>query len=143
MNKININQAVIFCGGKGIRLGNLTIKNPKPMIIVNKKPFLEHLINQLKNNNIKKILLLTGYLHKKIKNYFKDGSKLGVKITYSQNPSDCETGLRLLKAKKFIKKKFLLLYCDNYSSLNIKELNKINKNHLVTLSLVKKKKWKL
>jgi histidinol-phosphate phosphatase family protein len=139
MNKININQAVIFCGGKGTRLGNLTTKNPKPMIVVNKKPFLEHLINQLKNNNIKNILLLTGYLHNKIKNYFNDGSKLGVKITYSQNPTDCETGLRLLKAKKFIKKKFLLLYCDNYSSLNINELNKINKNHLVTLSLVKKK----
>jgi histidinol-phosphate phosphatase family protein len=136
--KNSINQAVILCGGRGTRLGNLTAQIPKAMIEVNKKPFLEHLINQLKNNDIKNIILLTGYLHKKIENYFKNGSRFGVKISYSNNPIEYETGLRLLKAKKFIKKKFLLLYCDNYSSLNIKKLEQLNKNSLITLSIVKK-----
>jgi histidinol-phosphate phosphatase family protein len=133
-----IDQAVILCGGKGSRLGKLTSKTPKAMIKVNKKPFLEHLINQLRNNDIKDIILLTGYLHDKIENYFQNGAKFGVKINYSKNPVAYETGLRLFKAKKLFKKKFILLYCDNYSSLNIKKLEQLNKKSLITLSVVKK-----
>ena len=136
--KNSINQAVIFCGGRGTRLGTLTDKIPKAMIEVNKKPFLEHLIIQLKKNDIKNIILLTGYLHHKIENYFKNGYKFGVKINYSKNPTECETGLRLFKAKKFIKKKFLLLYCDNYADLNINKLEKLNKKNLITLSISRK-----
>ena len=46
------------------------------MVLVNKKPFLEHLIIQLKNLGIKKIYLLIGYKHNFIKKYFKNGKKL-------------------------------------------------------------------
>ena len=52
-----LNQAVIFCGGFGKRLMPITKKIPKPMVNVNGKPFLFHLIQQCKNNGIKKILL--------------------------------------------------------------------------------------
>ena len=47
-----IKTSVIFCGGYGTRLGSITKKKPKPMVLVNKKPFLEHLIIQLKNLGI-------------------------------------------------------------------------------------------
>ena len=50
-----IKQAVIFCGGLGKRLGNITRDLPKPMMNVGGKPFLEHLIIQLKKNGIKEI----------------------------------------------------------------------------------------
>ena len=56
----DIKQAVIFCGGMGTRLGFITKNIPKPMVDVCGKPFLEHLIIQLKKNGIKKILLLVG-----------------------------------------------------------------------------------
>ena len=45
-----INQAVILCGGLGTRLGHLTRRVPKPMVMVAGKPFLEHLIIQLREN---------------------------------------------------------------------------------------------
>ena len=54
-----IKQAVIFCGGFGTRLQKITNKIPKPMVDVAGKPFLEHLIVQLKKNGIKKIIILT------------------------------------------------------------------------------------
>ena len=38
---------VILCGGKGTRLGKITQKIPKPLIRINKKPFIEYLINFL------------------------------------------------------------------------------------------------
>ena len=44
-------------------------KKPKPMVLVNKKPFLEHLLIQIKNLGIKKVFLLVGYKKKQIINY--------------------------------------------------------------------------
>ncbi len=138
----SIRQAVIFCGGLGTRLGKITKNLPKPMVSVAEKPFLEHIIIQLKKNGIKEILLLVGYKNEIIKSYFGNGKKLNIKIEYSYMPSETKTGTRLFKVKNKLKNKFILLYCDNYSSLNIhkldSELIKSKKNILV--SLAKKKK---
>lgn len=137
----NIKQAVILCGGLGTRLGEFTTNKPKPMIEVAGKPFLEHLILQLKKNGIAKILLLVGYKNNIIKDYFSDGKKFKVAIKYSYLPENFDTGSRIFKAKNYLYSKFLLLYCDNYSSLNIKKLDfalKQQKKKIV-LSLVKKK----
>ena len=64
-----IKQAVILCGGLGSRLGEITKILPKPMVDVVGKPFLEHLIIQLKKNGIKEVYLLVGYKNELIKNY--------------------------------------------------------------------------
>ncbi len=137
----SIRQAVIFCGGLGTRLGKITKNLPKPMVEVAGKPFLEHLIIQLKKNGIKEVLLLVGYKNEIIRNYFEDGKKFNIEIKYSYMPIETQTGTRLFKVKNKLKNKFILLYCDNYSSLNIHKLNfeliKSKKNILV--SLVKKK----
>ena len=136
-----IKQAVIFCGGLGTRLGDLTKQVPKPMLEVNEKPFLEHLLIQLKKNGITKILLLVGYKSEIIKNYFGTGERFDIEISYSYMPKETETGTRLFTVKKKLKDKFILLYCDNYSSLNIHKLNsqfiKLKKD--ILFSLVKKK----
>ena len=50
-----INEAVILVGGKGLRLGKITKKIPKPLIEINKKPFLDYLINFFIRFKIKKI----------------------------------------------------------------------------------------
>ena len=136
-----IKQAVILCGGLGSRLGEITKILPKPMMDVVGKPFLEHLVIQLKRNGIKEILLLVGYKSETIKSYFKSGKKFGIKINYSYMPEDSKTGSRLYSAKKKIKNNFILLYCDNYSSLNIHKLNSefINSKRNILFSLVKKK----
>ena len=68
-----IKQAVIFCGGLGTRLGNVTKNLPKPMVNVGGKPFLEHLIIQLKKNGIKEVFLLVGFKNEIIKSYFGNG----------------------------------------------------------------------
>ena len=136
-----IKQAVIFCGGLGTRLGQITKNLPKPMIDVGGKPFLEHLIIQLKKNGIKDLFLLVGYRQEIIKSYFGNGKDFNINIKYSYMPFKAKTGSRLFKIKDKLKNKFILLYCDNYSSLNIHKLNsefeKLKKSILI--SLVKKK----
>ena len=112
------------------------------MVIVNERPFLEYLIMQCRSNGIKEILLLCGYKYDVIKNYFKNGKKFGLKIKYHYNPPYIQTLKRLYDARSILKNKFLLLYSDNYSPLNIKLLeSKLKKNNLV-ITLCKKKKGK-
>jgi len=135
-----ISQAVIFCGGLGRRLLPITKKIPKPMVKINGKPFLEYLILQCRSNGIKEVLLLCGYKHKVIKNYFKNGKKFGVKIKYHYNPYNIQTLQRIYNARKILKSKFLLLYSDNYSPLNIKFLEPKIKKYNLAISLCKKKK---
>ncbi len=116
-----IKTAVILCGGYGTRLYPLTKYKPKPMVKVNKKPFINYLVNQCKENGIRKIVLLCGYKSKIIENYFKK-KKIGLEvICYYDHPS-INTYSRLFNARHLFDKNFLLLYSDNYSSLNLKDL---------------------
>lgn len=119
-----IEQAVILAGGYGTRLKPFTDDNPKPMYPFNGKPFLEFLIEQVRDFGIDDIVLLLGYLPEKIMDYFGDGSKWGVKITYSITPVEYETGLRLRGAlsEGVLKDHFLLMYCDNLCPINYNKL---------------------
>ncbi|MEK7533839.1 MAG: HAD-IIIA family hydrolase [Patescibacteria group bacterium] len=132
-----IKQAVILAGGKGVRLRPLTLKTPKPMIKIHGKPFLEYIIELLKNNRIEKVLILTGYLHEQIENYFRDGREFGLSISYLYSPIEDDTGTRVQKAKDLIEGTFLLLYSDNYWPLRLGKLysfyKKKKKEALVTV----------
>lgn len=107
-------QAVILAGGRGTRMAPLTDTRPKPMIEIHGKPFLEYLIEMLRDRGINRILLLLGYLPEVVQQYFGDGSRWGIKIEYSVTPIENETGPRLKAAMSQLDPYFLLMYCDNY-----------------------------
>lgn len=111
---LEVTQAAIFCGGKGERLKPLTDTIPKPMVSVNGKPFLHHLLLQLKEKGIKRVILMTGYLGEQIPVYFGNGSSLGLDIQYSKGPVEWETGRRLYEIRSMLDEHFLLLYGDNF-----------------------------
>lgn len=128
--KTRIKQAAILAGGLGERLRPLTNDRPKPMVLINKKPFLEYLIELLKENGIEKVVLLLGYLPEKITEYFGDGSRFGVEIKYSIGAVSDETGTRIRNAAHLLNDEFLLMYCDNYWPLNLQKLTAFFDNHL-------------
>ena len=68
MNKIS--QAVILAGGRGMRLRPLTSSIPKPMILIDNRPFIDFIIRDLNKNNINNILILTGYKSKVFEKYY-------------------------------------------------------------------------
>jgi histidinol-phosphate phosphatase family protein len=107
-------QAVVLAGGLGVRMRPLTDSLPKPMIEFHGRPFLEYLVEQLRDAGIERILLLLGYLPGHIQEYFGDGSRWGVSITYSVTPPEVQTGTRVREAFDAIDPTFMLLYCDNY-----------------------------
>ena len=115
-------QAVIFAGGRGTRLRPITDRVPKPMIPFYGKPFLEYLIELLRQQGFQRIILLLGYLPDAIRDYFGDGSKWGVEIGYSVSPEADDTGRRIKLAASRIDPTFLLVYCDNYWPMRIAEM---------------------
>ena len=128
-------QAVILAGGIGSRLRPLTYEVPKPMVLVNNRPFLEYLIEMLKKNGISEVVLLLGYLPEKITQYFGDGSIFGINIKYSTGKVSDKTGTRIKNAEHLLDDVFLLMYCDNYWPLNLKRLLKFYIEHKTLASI--------
>lgn len=126
-----IKQAVILAGGPGLRLRPLTSDRPKPMVLVNGRPFLDYLVGLLKRNGTEEIIFLLGYLHEKITDYVGDGSRYGVRVKYSVSDLIDGTGTRIQKAhqKNLLDQEFLLLYCDNYLNLSLDELYNFHATH--------------
>jgi len=119
---VEIKQVVIFAGGIGERLRPLTNDRPKPMVLVNGRPFLAYLVDMLKQNGIQEVLILLGYLPEKIPEYFGDGSNFGIKINYHIGQVEDETGTRLRNAKHLLQGHFLLMYGDNYWPMNLPKM---------------------
>ncbi len=115
-------QAVILAGGRGTRLWPLTSDKPKAMIEFHGKPFLEYLIEMVRDQGLRRILLLLGYLPHVIQNHFGNGNRWGISIDYAVSASADETGRRLKLAAPRIDPVFLLMYCDNYWPMNFPSL---------------------
>ncbi len=107
-------QAVILAGGRGTRLRPLTDTRPKPMIPFHGKPFLEYLIELLREQGFTRVLMLLGYLPGLVQDYFGDGRRWGIQIDYQVSAVEDDTGRRLKLAESRIDPLFLFLYCDNY-----------------------------
>ncbi|KZR61078.1 nucleotidyltransferase family protein [Prochlorococcus sp. MIT 1306] len=73
---------VIMAGGRGKRLMPLTANVPKPMLPLQGRPILEHIINRAKYDGFSNIVISVNYLSDVITNYFGNGSNLDVKIDY-------------------------------------------------------------
>ena len=130
-------KAVILAGGLGTRLQPYTNSLPKPMLPLGEKPILEHLIEWIKKNGVKEIVLCVSYLRKKIEDYFGDGKKFGVKIEYAISKKPLATAGQLKTAEKFIDDTFVCLYGDSIYNFSLKNMisHHKRKKSTVTMSL--------
>lgn len=119
---LQIRQAVILAGGYGKRLAPFTDTAPKPMYPIAGKPYIEHLLLQIKNFGIYEVIFLLGYLPEKIMNYLGDGSRYGMAFRYVITDVEYETQKRILAAKNLLKDWFLMMYCDNYCPIDFPKL---------------------
>lgn len=120
-------QLVIIAGGKGTRLGLKDI--PKPMVKIGDKPLLEHQIDLAKRYGIDEVFILSGHLANVIEEYFKDGSKFGVKIHHVIEPYPLGTAgsLKLLEGK--LNDRFLVFYGDVVMDFDIASFVEFDKQY--------------
>ena len=133
-------QAVILCGGLGERLRPLTEDLPKPLAPVGGRPFLEYLICQLREQQVERVVLLTGYYGEKIRDHFGDGAGHSIQIDYSSGPAEWDTGRRIWEARTMLDCRFLLLYSDNYVPVNIEKLLSVHSASLSAVTLLLQQK---
>ena len=94
-------KALFLAGGMGTRLKPLTDDLPKPMVSIMGKPLLERNMIKLKNCGVDEIILSTSYKPHKIKEYFGDGAKLGLKIHYVCEDIPLGTGGAIKNTQEF------------------------------------------
>lgn len=130
-------KAIILAGGLGTRLRPLTETTPKPLLPIKNKPTMQRSIENLKKYGIVDIILAISYRADKIKEYFGDGSSLGVNLSYSVEDEPLGTGGAVKQASEQIDNEFILVWGDNLMDIKVNELiDQHNKyNGLVTMAL--------
>ena len=106
-------KAVILAAGKGTRMRELTNELPKPMLRVQGKPVLEHIVAGIVAAGIRDIFIVTGWRAEVVENHFGDGKKFGAHISFGRQLVQDGTGKAPELAKHFVgDSPFLLTYGD-------------------------------
>lgn len=105
-------KAVIMAGGFGTRLRPLTCNTPKPMAPVMNKPMMHHIVELLKQHGISEMIATLYYSPEVITNYFGDGSRLGVKMSYVKAEADYGTAGSVRNATKGFDERILVISGD-------------------------------
>lgn len=126
---------IIMAGGKGTRIAEVASDIPKPMIAIAGKPILEHQLLCLIKNNIKEVTIVTGHLSEAIVNYFENGGRVGIKISYYNETAPLGTAGALFKMLDTLDEEILLINGDIIFDIDIDRLIKFHreKKSLATL----------
>jgi len=84
-------EAIVLAGGRGTRLGALTVQVPKPMVPVAGRPFLAFILDHLIGQGVNRIILSVGYLHEVIESHF-GASYQGAALAYVVEEQALGTG---------------------------------------------------
>ncbi|WP_114296655.1 mannose-1-phosphate guanyltransferase [Anaerobacterium chartisolvens] len=112
-------KAIIMAGGEGSRLRPLTCDLPKPMVPVMNRPIMQHIIELLKSYGIIDIGVTLMYLPDKIKNYFGNGSSLGVNLHYFIEDFPLGTAGSVKNAQHFLDETFIVISGDSLTDLDL------------------------
>ena len=128
-------KTVIMAGGKGSRIRSVASDIPKPMIKIAGKPVLEHEIECLRSQGFTELIITVSYLGDLIMDYFGDGTKFGVHITYYKEEVPLGNAGALFKIRHLLTEDFLLLNADAVFDIDFNRFVDFHKRHggLVTL----------
>jgi mannose-1-phosphate guanylyltransferase/phosphomannomutase len=112
-------QAVIMAGGEGSRLRPLTSNVPKPMLPVANRPLMEHIVNLLRRHGFTDVVATVQFLPSVIRNYFGDGSDVGVSLSYSTEEVALGTAGSVLNAAELLSGTFLVISGDALTDLDL------------------------
>jgi len=105
-------KAVLLAAGAGERLMPITATRPKHLIKVGGKPILQFCLEAVKHAGITEAIIVTHFMADAIHEYFGDGAKLGLKLTYVKQKEILGTGNAAETAEPYIDSDFVLIYGD-------------------------------
>ena len=126
---------VIMAGGKGTRLEPFTNILPKPLVPINEKPIIEHIIEKFVDNKVSKFFISLNYKSRVLKAFFQE-MKPRLNLSFIDEPKPLGTAGALSFLKGKIKKPFLVTNCDTIININIDDLYNFHISHNNDLTLV-------
>ena len=131
-------RAMILAAGIGKRMRPLTEKIPKPLLKVDDKPLIEHLIVRLVEGGITGVVVNHYYLGEMIEKFLGDGARFGIEILYSKETTLLETGGGVINSLGKLKdESFIVVNADIWTDFNFASLKQIHEGkNLAHLILV-------
>ncbi len=128
-------KAVILAGGEATRLRPLSCNNAKIMLPVCNHPLLEHFISYLKRHNITDIIIALGRQVEQIQTHFGDGSKFGVRITYSVERFAMGTAGAVKNAERFLDESFIVFNGDIFTDIDLTAMANLHYKKVASVSI--------
>jgi mannose-1-phosphate guanylyltransferase len=112
-------QAVILVGGEGTRLRPLTSTIPKPVVPLVDRPFIVFMLEWLREHGIEDVIMSCGFLATSVRNVLGDGSALGIRLRFVEEPDPRGTAGALKFAESMLDERFLMLNGDVLTDIDL------------------------
>jgi mannose-1-phosphate guanylyltransferase len=112
-------QAVILVGGEGTRLRPLTSTVPKPVVPLVDRPFISFMLEWLGKHGIDDVIMSCGFLATSVRNVLGDGSGLGIRLRFVEEPDPRGTAGALKFAESMLDERFLMLNGDVLTDIDL------------------------
>ena len=112
-------QAVILVGGEGKRLRPLTSTVPKPVVPLVDRPFISFMLEWLRQHGIDDVIMSCGFLATSVRNVLGDGSGLGIRLRFVEEPEPRGTAGALKFAESLLDERFLMLNGDVLTDIDV------------------------
>ncbi|MCB0210803.1 MAG: NDP-sugar synthase [Anaerolineae bacterium] len=133
-------KAVIMAGGFGSRLYPLTAKRPKPMVPLVNKPVLSHILGLLKHHHITDVIITVKHMANQVQEYFGDGTRFGMKITYALEETPLGTAGGVKNAEPYIgNEPFLVISSDIVTDIDLTKLIRYHRDKQAKVTMALKR----
>jgi mannose-1-phosphate guanylyltransferase/phosphomannomutase len=131
-------KAVIMAGGEGTRLRPLTSNAPKPMLPIANAPMMEHIVTLLRHHGYDDIVVTVAFMANHIRNYFGDGSEMGVRMVYATEETPLGTAGSVLNARDELHERFLVISGDVLTDIDLGAIARFHdeRGALATIGLI-------
>ncbi len=126
---------VFLLGGKGTRFYPITHEMPKALLPIQGKTVPEHMFDLFKKHGINNYIFSLGHMAEKIQNYFGDGSKWGVNITYVIEDKAMGSAGAIKLARKHLKSSFIVTNGDELKNIDIEDMFRCHKENKASITV--------
>lgn len=136
-------QAILLAGGLGTRLRSVVSDRPKPMALIENKPFMEYVVHELSRHKITDIIFAVGYKGSMVEEYFGDGSRFQspdgrpLTVRYAYEEELLGTAGAIKNAGKLVTEdRFFVLNADTFYQLDYSRLARLQQEQDLSMALV-------
>jgi mannose-1-phosphate guanylyltransferase/phosphomannomutase len=128
-----------MAGGEGSRLRPLTSNLPKPMLPIANRPLMQHIIELLRKHGITDVVATVQFLASIVRNYFGDGSDLGISLSYATEDVPLGTAGSVANAREMLSGRFIVISGDALTDIDLDEVLAFHEARGASATLVLKR----